>query len=1163
MRDGDFKIDDGSVVAGHPDDSFALAAFATLVVRLTRDTATVWTLTRNRDVPAARRLVRLVLPADPAMPFNRFARAVADAYARAEPGNVPDPNDPGFCFLENDPPAIVDGLGLWQPCLAVTDSGVIAVPATTGPTDQARARSFRDAFMLVLHQVRADPSIPLRSLRLADFFHHAPEWPRAKPAPTGGLSHGPADLAALFAIVLRSGPHRPAIRWVGGVVTFAELDAAAGEIAGSIQAMGIQAGGVIAYRLARETDGRGRVLYLATQLAAYRIGCAVLPLGQQCPPAMARQIMDTVAAQALLDGAGDGDVTPAWMRVWPGARLALCPDARWFIAGPDAPPAAAMPAGTAIVLTTSGSTGTPKVIRLSHAMLVGFLAGLTDTAIMPVAPWLMGPNIGFDQAIADVWMAWNQGQPVVLVATERRTPTVIREARALGAQIISLSPSVAAALVRSDPACLVGLSVLELVGETLPAPLVGQLQAISPTTRIVNGYGPSEMAILTTAWVSDGPAPDHIPIGRVLPGYSALVADPLTLDPMPRYWPGELLIACPVPALGYHDDARTAERFITAPDGSARSVYRSGDLAWVDAENWLRYGGRADRQVKLRGVRIELDGIERVIGAVPGVGDAMALVIGRDMAARIVAVVTPDATRPSAEALIAAVLSACRSWLPRAAVPSRILVRVHMPLGMSDKLDREAIAAEISSTPTAVAETAPVVWRCPIEERIAAIWREVLALTHDSSAVIRPDDDVHDLGVTSLDLMAIAEQISSALGVPITEQELAEYPTIRAQADLLTARGQRLPGKPSPSSPFVGITVRLTRPDSGDGYILCVPGAGGGGSRSERWLSAGLGRFGLGYLLADLQGHRITDLAVWRDTLPAIAEMIVSGRMPRPRALVGFSAGGWVAWVIDRLCVGGGLPPIPIINLDGGAVQAVDPASASHLAAILPAPSSIPPARMLLIHCARAGRFLSQSRDIVREWTWPGLCARTVDVHGLLHRDVLADAVFQACEQTIVRFIDDTLDDRPIAVASPGVSGDMYRALVAPEPPSPARARQLVDALIDASGDRGEYAGLAAALFLAMASGDATLALTFVRRLTRLHPNQRDIAYAEVAMLAELGRGEEAIQAANDWMQGHSGDQSLLARARRRTGPLGAWTDPTSLVIGRRTGTDFAAGMLG
>src|SRR5262249_56339743 len=180
----------------------------------------------------------------------------------------------------------------------------------------------------------------------------------------------------------------------------------------------------------------------------------------------------------------------------------------------------------------------------------GFLGGVGGTGTVPGLPWLMGANIAFDMALADVWLSWLHGQPVIALDTERRTPPALAEAHRLGARVVSLSPTVAAAALREDAACFARFHTLMLVGEILPRSLARRLRETAPELTVINGYGPAETAILATvcrvAAAEEGP----VPLGRALPGYRLVVADPDALPPVPRGLRGELLMRSGAPEMG-------------------------------------------------------------------------------------------------------------------------------------------------------------------------------------------------------------------------------------------------------------------------------------------------------------------------------------------------------------------------------------------------------------------------------------------------------------------------------------------------------------------------------------------------------------------------------------------------------------------------------------
>src|SRR5690348_12917630 len=566
----------------------------------------------------------------------------------------------------------------------------------------------------------ADSGIPLQRDR-------ASVWVQHSPAVFSALQDAPGDLAALFDAVVARWPDAKALVSLTGEATFRELDRWSRTLAATLEAHGAARGEIVAFRMLAGAPTRHRLLFLATQIAAFRLGCALLPLGQQLPPAQTAAQIETLGARFVIDATAALDDLPGWAA---GAHRESIPAfaetvltvRRRVEASPE------LPAGTAVVLTTSGTTGTPKAICLSDAMLLGFLHGIMSTGTVPGLPWLMGANIGFDMALADVWLPWLHGQPVIVLETERRTPSALAEAYRLGARVVSLSPTVAAAALRDDAACFARFHTVVLIGEILPRSLARRLGETAPELAVINGYGPAETAVLATVCrvlaAEDGP----VPLGRALPGYRVVIADPETLAPLPRHSRGELLIASAAPALGYVDRKMSAEKFVELPGEMPGPFMRTGDIGWVDERGEVQLVGRNDRQVKMAGVRIELDGIEHVIDRVPGVEQVGAVALKIQDAPRAIAVVQPSPAVTDRAALRTAILAHCRDWLPRAAIPAKIVFIDAMPTGGSGKKSHSALVAMLEgcSDLADAADERALPEPGTVEARIASMWAELL-----------------------------------------------------------------------------------------------------------------------------------------------------------------------------------------------------------------------------------------------------------------------------------------------------------------------------------------------------------------------------------------------------------------------------------------------------
>jgi non-ribosomal peptide synthetase component F len=174
----------------------------------------------------------------------------------------------------------------------------------------------------------------------------------------------------------------------------------------------------------------------------------------------------------------------------------------------------------------------------------------------------------------------------------------------------------------------------------LPLATARRLEEVAPNARLVNGYGPSETAVLATLWVVATAGEASVPIGWAIPFYRILITDS-ALRGLPAHWPGEVLIACPAPALGYHDAEMTRTSFLELPGEAPGPFFRTGDFGWIDDTGRVQFIGRRDRQTKVFGVRIEMDGVEHHITEVNGVADAGVVLMDRPPRVQIVAVVQP------------------------------------------------------------------------------------------------------------------------------------------------------------------------------------------------------------------------------------------------------------------------------------------------------------------------------------------------------------------------------------------------------------------------------------------------------------------------------------------------------------------------------------------
>jgi acyl-coenzyme A synthetase/AMP-(fatty) acid ligase len=306
-------------------------------------------------------------------------------------------------------------------------------------------------------------------------------------------------------------------------------------------------------------------------------------------------------------------------------------------------------------------------------------------------------------------------------------------------------------------------------GEELSPALAAEFLRRMPG-ELHNLYGPTEAAIDVSAWHC---TPERVagrtrlPIGRPIQNMRLYVVDRWG-NLVPAGIPGELLIGGPGVALGYAGRPDlTAERFV--PDRFALSghLYRTGDVARWREDGDLEYLGRMDRQVKLRGNRIEPGEIEAAILDHPGVGQAAVVVTGADGDRRLVAYVVPCTAAADLPGLLRAHLAA---RLPDYMIPAAFAVVDRLPLTANGKLDHAALARR--PVPRHTGGTPPP--DDGLFRDVGAIWAEVLDIDG-----IGPDDDLFDLGGHSLTITQIAARMRRRLRIDLPLHVFYDTPTVR------------------------------------------------------------------------------------------------------------------------------------------------------------------------------------------------------------------------------------------------------------------------------------------------------------------------------------------------------------------------------------------------
>ncbi|PBC51089.1 non-ribosomal peptide synthetase [Rhodococcus sp. ACS1] len=404
----------------------------------------------------------------------------------------------------------------------------------------------------------------------------------------------------------------------------------------------------------------------------------------------------------------------------------------------------------AYVIHTSGSTGAPKAVAVTHRGLGPLTAEVVRRyRVGPDDRVLHGYNPAFDAALLEMLLAFGSGACLVVAPADVFAGAELH--RLLVEQRVTHYLSTPSVLATLDPHGLESVRVVGVGGEALSPELAGTWSA---GRLLLNAYGPTESTVVATLTEFEpGSATGTVTIGAPIPGTTAVVLD-TRLRAVPVGGVGELYLAGPGLAQGYLGAPdRTAERFVAASDGAR--MYRTGDLVHRRADGHLTFIGRADRQVKVRGMRIEPAQVEAALLELDGVEQAAVSVQRHDLVAFVAGTDLDSAT----------LRQKLTGRLPSYLVPPRIVTMDTLPLTANGKLDVAALEARGDDVVAAPPRTAA-------EEMVAGVFADVLG-----SARIGAGHNFFDAGGDSLTATAVTARLSATFGVDVPVRVLFENPT--------------------------------------------------------------------------------------------------------------------------------------------------------------------------------------------------------------------------------------------------------------------------------------------------------------------------------------------------------------------------------------------------
>jgi amino acid adenylation domain-containing protein/thioester reductase-like protein len=682
-------------------------------------------------------------------------------------------------------------------------------------------------------------------------------WRDLAPASAGtwDAAHGSAPVHELFAEQAGRRPGATAVVAGRVQVSYGELEASANQLAHYLGEAGAAPEAVIGVHLERGAD------VIRAILAIMKTGAGYLPLDPSLPAERLAAICARVRPSAVIT-AGEGQFPVPGLRLVPlgqlGGELARRPS--------TAPAARAAPGNVCYVIHTSGSTGDPKAVAVSYASLACTIPELAhEYQIGPGDRVAQFAALAFDTSIEQIFVTLTRGAALIVPPPGTMAPSeVLRGIERKHVTVIDLTPAYwHPMLALAEPADQRLRSVRLMItgGERADADDCAAAGQAAPWTRLLNAYGLTETTITSALYdVGAGPAVAGpaavVPVGTPV-GHARIMVLDDHLRPVAAGDPGEVCIGGCQLARGYLGrPGLTAQRFVPDPEGEPGArMYRTGDLGRWLPDGLLEVAGRMDRQLKVRGFRVEPGEIESVLAGHPGVSQVSVTAVAGDSGdTRLVAYYTPSQAGASETAAHHPPAAALRRYLldrlPGYMIPAAFVPRQHLP-DLAEPGTEQAPGERARPRGNGERHT-------PTQAGIAALWARLLGREH-----VGLDDDFFDLGGNSLLAAEMLAHTRAIFGIPPESARsltrcLLHDPTLRAfAAAARAARAGRLSADGDQQDTDFAGEARL-------GVTIRRDGAR---SRPPRWraprevLLTGATGFLGAYLLSELLAA--TDARVW------------------------------------------------------------------------------------------------------------------------------------------------------------------------------------------------------------------------------------------------------------------------------------------------------------
>ena len=590
----------------------------------------------------------------------------------------------------------------------------------------------------------------------------------------------------LFEAEAERAPNTTAVSFGGRELTYAELNRRANQLANYLRATGVGAEVPVGLCVERSAE------LVVGLLGILKAGGFYVPFDPHHPAEVLTFMFEDSAVPVLLTQESVLDALPMH------ASHVVCLDADWdeiAAAGDEQPASETTPDNLAYVIYTSGSTGRPKGVAVTHRGVVRLVRGTDYAAFGPGEVFLQLAPVSFDASTFEIWGALLNGARLAVMPPG--APSLEELGRAVAAQGVTtlwLTAGLFHLMADTQLDGLLGLRQLLAGGDVLSPQHVNRVLAAAPGAfTLVNGYGPSENTTFTCCYrmPAGGTVGTNVPVGTPIPNTQVFILD-RELRPVPAGVAGELYVGGDGLARGYFGrPALTGEKFVPHPfstEPGAR-LYRTGDRARFLPDGRVEFLGRFDRQLKVRGFRVEPGEVEAALAAHRAVREALVEAHADPRGdKRLVAYLVAE---PGAELSAEELRAHLRRKLPEYMMPSAFVTLERMPLTPNGKVDRGALPGPDAARQDAAEGYTPP--RDETEEALAAIWAEVLGVER-----VGVDENFFEAGGHSLLATQVVVRVREVFGTDVPLRLMFELPTVAQLAAALKDARRDAGAEPPP-----------------------------------------------------------------------------------------------------------------------------------------------------------------------------------------------------------------------------------------------------------------------------------------------------------------------------------------------------------------------------